>query len=275
MKPLALVLATFAPLILIAAPPQEKSSERKLTTFEKSLVGIWFTGGDPAKRSYIANSGSKLFTINEVKDALELVGSNDGALVASRSDFTLAGVVREDVILWANGTWWSRHPLPPPSDDLVIWNDPGSGWVTLKSAGKPVLEGDAQMHWDFDWGRQPRMGGKLYRNDQFLFAHAPSNLKFTFDKPITEFRSVVGLLEGGHLGSVVFKVKTDKGLVFTSEEMRQDRGNTQNVVLKFPPTKTLELITEQGGDNYEDWSNWLVPEVKWESSPAKADKKKP
>lgn len=260
---LALLLGAVPVASSVSAPaPSEESAGRALTPFEQSLIGAWFTSGDPEKRAYIASSGSKIFTINEFKDTLELIGGEGGAVVVTRPTYTTTGIVSGDFILWANGTWWSRHPVPPPPDDLAIWGDSGEGWTLLKTAGRPVLEEGKKMGWDYQWDRPMRIGGVLYRSDQCLSAHAPSHYKFTFDKPITEFRAVAGLIEGGHLGNVIFKARTDEGVVFTSEEIRHGRESARNVVLKFAPSKTLELIIDAGENDYEDWSVWVLPEVK-------------
>lgn len=263
MKTITLVAAFLAgPIFTPSAGAQGGDPSPEASAVQKQLIGNWLAGGHPDQPAYIASSGAKLFAIDERRAAHELFVGDNGALLAKRGDQETPGLFRADSILWANGSWWSREPLPPPPDDVVIWNDPGSGWIPLKQAGTPAMENNAQPAWEWGGPEAPRMGGKTYRRDQFLFAHAPSHLRFTFEKPITEFRSVVGLIEGGRMGSVVFKIKTDGGTVFTSKLISHAWNHTEKVVLEFAPTKTLELITEPGENVYEDWSNWLAPEVK-------------
>ena len=84
---------------------------RELTQFESSLIGKWYTSGDLAKVSYIASAGDMLFTINEVKDTLELYAGDSGTVIAKRHNYETSGVVSGNYILWTNGCWWSRHPV--------------------------------------------------------------------------------------------------------------------------------------------------------------------
>lgn len=261
MKTIAAAALLLGPMLAPSAFAQNEPPA-DLTAGQKQLLGAWLAGGDPDRPAYVTSTGAKLFAIDERLAAHELFVGENGAVVAKRGDEETTGQFKGDAILWSRGFWWSRAPLPPPPDDAVIWNDPGSGWIPLKTAGKPATENGASPSWNWGGPEAPRMGGKLYRRDQFLFAHAPSRLRFTFENPITEFRSVIGLIEGGRLGSVTFKVGTDAGIVFTSRLISHAWNNVEKVALEFAPTKTLELITESGENNYEDWSNWLVPEVR-------------
>jgi hypothetical protein len=95
------------------SPPESTAdSDRVLSKFASSLVGKWYTSGDLNKPSYIAATGSMLFTINETKDTLELYANDNGTLIARRSDYETSGVVVSgNYILWTNGCWWSRAPV--------------------------------------------------------------------------------------------------------------------------------------------------------------------
>jgi hypothetical protein len=274
MKPLPLALLATAFFLADWTPSTAQSNfpapetvneqgTRSLSKFELSLVGSWFGSGDAGKHAYVASAGSALFLVNESKGAMDLYGADDGTLSAKREGDEITGVVKGDFILWSNGTWWSRQPVPPPSTALMIWNDGTGTWTDLKKLTPSSMETN-----DFsrrDWQQKDataRSGGKLYAMEQFLPAHAPTQITYTFDKPITEFRAIARLGDGGRLGSVIFKVKTDAGEIFTSDLITHAQQNFQTIRLKFEPTRSICLITDPGENNFEDWANWIAPEIR-------------
>src|SRR5882757_1651483 len=121
-------------------PSSSEPSARTLSKFETSLIGSWFGSGDASKHSYIASSGSNLFTISETKNTMDLIGDDDGTLLARRWKRKMTGKVIGDYILWSNGKWWSRQPMPPAPVDLTVWGDGTGGWVDLKKLTPTSME---------------------------------------------------------------------------------------------------------------------------------------
>jgi hypothetical protein len=101
-----------------------------------------------------------------------------------------------------------------------------------------------------------RTAERIY--DKGLFAHAPSRLIFDLGGQWKNFTATGALQRGGN--SVVFVVKGD-GRVLYRSPLVQGEDNAE-IKINVSGVKTLELITEDGGDgNGSDWSIWLDPEI--------------
>lgn len=91
-----------------------------------------------------------------------------------------------------------------------------------------------------------------------IFAHAPSKLTFDLGAKWTTFSALAGLQRGGN--SVVFVVKGDGKELFRSPLLEGDA--TSDVKVNVRGVKTLELVTEDGGNgNGSDWSVWFTPQL--------------
>ena len=108
-----------------------KSKEKSLSAAEKALRGAWYAAGKADCPCYIASTDHALFIINESNSAGRVVVTRDGLLFVA--SWRLYGQADKDKILWRNGTWWSRHPVPNDSASVTI--KPGD---LEKAAGPPV-----------------------------------------------------------------------------------------------------------------------------------------
>ena len=90
-----------------------------------------------------------------------------------------------------------------------------------------------------------------------LGAHAPSSATTKLDGKWQTLKFAYGLQDGG-AGSVVFVVRGDRKELFRSEIIRDHVRRDAEVDVEG--VKTLELITEDGGDgNRSDHSIWIEP----------------
>lgn len=107
-----------------------------------------------------------------------------------------------------------------------------------------------------------RILGRMYPASELIEAHAGGRIEYAFDQPVREFHAVLTMYETycATKGSVVFKVETEHGPVYTSRLIRNRQ--LEDLYLRFEPTKKLVLITDSNGSNQEDWSVWLHPEVR-------------
>ncbi|BCM92717.1 hypothetical protein IAD21_04599 [Abditibacteriota bacterium] len=132
---------------------------------------------------------------------------------------------------------------------------------------------------DLAWASaQVGYGGKPYRNramtenngdfpllrteekvyEKGIFAHAPSHLTFDLGGKWKSFSALGGLQRGGN--SVVFVVKGDGKELYHSPLVQGE--DTRDIKINVSGVKTLELITEDGGDgNGSDWSVWFEPKI--------------
>lgn len=98
--------------------------------------------------------------------------------------------------------------------------------------------------------------GKIYQKG--IFAHAPSRLVFDLGGKWKTFSALGALQRGGN--SVVFVVKGDGRELFRSPLIQGE--DSAQVKLNISGVKTLELISEDGGDGIgSDWSLWLDPQI--------------
>ena len=98
--------------------------------------------------------------------------------------------------------------------------------------------------------------GKIYQKG--IFAHAASRLVFDLGGKWKNFSALGALQRGGN--SVVFVVKGDGRELFRSPLIQGE--DSAPVKLNVKGVKTLELISEDGGDGIgSDWSLWLNPQI--------------
>jgi hypothetical protein len=230
-----------------------------------SLTGAWFVNGEAGRPSFVASTAKLLFAIDDSRRATEFQVDEDGGLLAiagGPDKIERMGAVRGDFILWTDGSWWSRQPVPEPSVSLTVWHDGAGKWRDLNRMTPVSVKGE---YVEVDWKARPeptQSGGRSYQPVQFLTAHAPSEIRYTFEQPVTEFRAIGGLRDGGRLGSVVFKVKTDSGQVFASDFVSHPRGNSEVIKIKFAPTRSLTLLVDAGENNHQDWAIWIGAQVR-------------
>ena len=108
-----------------------KSNEKHLTSKEKALVGNWYYAAKEENLCRIAATENELFVINESNLAARAVFTPEGNLYIA--SWRLRGEILKDRILWSNGTWWSRQPMP--SGAAVRFLIPED---LKKAAGPPV-----------------------------------------------------------------------------------------------------------------------------------------
>lgn len=81
---------------------------KSLTDNEKSLVGIWYAGGNIGRPCYFAATNNRLFAIsNDGRAWIVTRASGNFIFVAN---WNTRGEIIQDHILWSDGTWWSRKP---------------------------------------------------------------------------------------------------------------------------------------------------------------------
>lgn len=101
-----------------------------------------------------------------------------------------------------------------------------------------------------------RTAERIYQKG--IFAHAPSRLVFDLGSKWKKFTALAALQRGG--SSVVFVVKGDGRELFRSPLIQGE--DAADVKLDVSGVKTLELISEDGGDGIgSDWSLWLEPKL--------------
>ena len=86
---------------------QGNSKEASLTKKEKSLIGVWYDGGDGARPCYITGTENMLFAINNGRAGRILSTQDNGLFLTS---WNVHGEIIKDTILWNNSSWWSRTP---------------------------------------------------------------------------------------------------------------------------------------------------------------------
>jgi hypothetical protein len=147
-------------------------------------------------------------------------------------------------------------PASIPESSGTIWSESGlAPWRDLKLSSPS--EGKLDPYNDSAW-----VNGREFPPGQFLWMHAPKRVVYTFEQPITQFRSGIALRDGGSMGNVTFQVETDSGLVFQSMPIAHRSTNYSKFTIEFPPTTKLILTTQPNGPNYEDWAMWLSPQVR-------------
>ncbi|MGA3172636.1 MAG: hypothetical protein ABSE62_16670 [Chthoniobacteraceae bacterium] len=117
MKTLAFITLLFS---LVTTPSESSvlsestatpSPQHGVSPFEQSLIRTWHPAGDLTKSAYIAASGSTLFVVNGLLEAMPMSIGDKNAFTARRGDILLSAIVSGDCILWSDGTWWSRSPV--------------------------------------------------------------------------------------------------------------------------------------------------------------------
>ncbi|RYX84122.1 DUF3472 domain-containing protein [bacterium] len=97
---------------------------------------------------------------------------------------------------------------------------------------------------------------KVY--EKGIFAHAKSRIVFDLGGKWKRFSALGGLQRGGN--SVVFVVKGDGKELYRSPLVQGE--DTRELQVNVSGVKTLELITEDGGDGIgTDWSVWFDPKL--------------
>jgi hypothetical protein len=144
-----------------------------------------------------------------------------------------------------------------------VWSDT-LGWTPLKGLKPLRAQGSMWFRSAFALKSSIKVLRTQYQREQYIGADA--NGEITFELPleqkITGFRAFAGLRDGGTKGSVIFRVKADDTVVFTSEMISHAKGNKQRIEVAFPPARTITLITDPSGDDQEDWSVWIEPQVR-------------
>ncbi len=216
-----------------------ESYEKRLSQMEKGFV----TEDKIKEAEEIRSERDATSESLAIKDAREAVAKADANMVKPAAQRPVPAPALEDAP-WkslkkikkftADGSKWFLKGLGPEIKDLV-----GSR-KTLKAAGEE------------------------YRFSEIIFTHASGRLTYTFDDPITEFRGRVCLNEGSvgfKKGNVIFKIETEEGEVFKSQEIKYG-NNKEDVHVKFKPTHKLSLIIDQNGNDSEDWGFWANPEYR-------------
>ena len=103
-----------------------KANETSLTAQEKSLIGVWFALGEASHPCYVTATENMLFAINHGRAGrLWCAGKGDLFLTS----WNAHGEINRDLILWSNGSWWSRKPSDytdrqPANGDIDGWPTP-------------------------------------------------------------------------------------------------------------------------------------------------------
>ncbi len=136
------------------------------------------------------------------------------------------------------------------------------GGISLKKKPWSYVEGNRHFEGAVRSKAPHRILGRNYAPTEFISAHASGRLEYRFDEPVTEFAATIALYDsyGGTKGNVVFKVATERAVVYQSPGIRHFRK--KHVYVSFEPTKRLVLITDSNGAIDEDWAVWLHPEVR-------------
>ena len=144
-----------------------------------------------------------------------------------------------------------------------VWND-SLGWTRLEGLKPQRAEGSKWFRDGLAAKNPIKVLGKRYQQEQYIPSITNGELTYTpsLGRKITGFRAFVGLMDGGTMGSVIFKLKADNKIVFTSELISHGKGNTQRIEVTFPPASSITLITDPNGSDKQDWSVWLEPQIK-------------
>ncbi|HWC61255.1 MAG TPA: lectin-like protein [Verrucomicrobiae bacterium] len=87
-----------------------KSKEKALSGAERGLRGAWYAAGKADCPCYITSTDHALFIINESNSAGRIILTPQKRVFVAA--WRISGEILQDKILWSNGTWWSRHPVP-------------------------------------------------------------------------------------------------------------------------------------------------------------------
>jgi len=150
------------------------------------------------------------------------------------------------------------------SAEKLLANLRDGEWVDLKTHSPTSIASTYKRFEERLKAPTPRtIDGKEYDSSEFIFAHAPSEIQYNFRERIRQFRATIALHdEVVSVGDVVFKVKTDEGVVFTSKRISGKTSMTQVIDLRFDPTSTLTLVTDPNGNISADHAIWLKPEIR-------------
>ena len=102
-----------------------------------------------------------------------------------------------------------------------------------------------------------------------LGTHAPSEIKFDLDHKYSSFEADIGVddLQRGTVGSVIFKIKVEGQLVYTSYVLRGGAPH-EHVKVDLTNATTLILIVEDAGDgNHNDHADWADAKLTLASQP--------
>ncbi len=195
--------------------------------------------------------------------ALKLLSENKGA-EAAQSARTLASAPDASPEVKSMAATIERLSAPTPTT-LVA---PSVVSATVKSAFLSDLAWEsAQVGYNQPWRNRAMIENPgdfplLRTEDQIfekgLFVHAPSKLTFDLGGKWKTFAALAGLQRGG--SSVVFVVKGDGKELYRSPLIEHE--NTRDVKVDVSGVRTLELVSEDGGDgNGSDWSVWFNPKL--------------
>lgn len=144
-----------------------------------------------------------------------------------------------------------------------VWNN-SLGWISLQSLKPQAVQGSKWFRDSLSMKDPIKVLGKRYQQEQYIRSYTNGELTYSpsLGRKITGFRAFVGLLDGGTMGSVIFKLKADDKIVFTSELISHAKGNSQKIEVAFPSASSVTLITDSNGGDKQDWSVWLEPQIR-------------
>jgi hypothetical protein len=93
----------------------EVSQEKTLSENEKILIGTWYEGGRIDRICYFTGTANLLFAIGNYGQSSRIIYSPGNHLFAP--NWHARGEIKQDDILWSDGTWWSRKPSNYPTGE--------------------------------------------------------------------------------------------------------------------------------------------------------------
>ena len=144
---------------------------------------------------------------------------------------------------------------------LIEGKGKGEKWTSLVNMKWDKIEGCETFMRMIRENTKVIVKGKEYTSENDLvYTHAPCKVSYRFANEITAFKATACLEERSTRGGVRFIVETSEGEVFRSGVV-DTRTRTADVNLTFKPTKLLILKVDPNGEEWQDWTFWLKPEV--------------
>lgn len=149
--------------------------------------------------------------------------------------------------------------LTPPAQRAVAPDGKATSWSLCELRPQSAKVGWRQPAFDYSpEDLTIRVGGKIQH--RAVYAHAPSSYVWALDGSWRSLRTICAVSDGQG-GTVVFVVKADGVERWRSEVVKP--GKMLPCEVAIAGAKTLELVVENGGDDFRrDHGYWLEPELK-------------
>jgi len=219
-------------------------------------------------------TGARSFSVIAYNDGLRTVKNLvfvDGKQVHD-SGVTAIAIIKVDIPADASLLELVADPTGNNEADFAYWCFPRFHSVAAGNVTDKMLDGkpssllfritSSEVGWGSLTHDEPIAGSRThpvhFRDalpcDEFIFAHAPSSVKYQVPDGMTRFTAIGYNVKSHH---VMYQVWADMNRIYQSPQ-----AGIVPIDIKLPPgTKTIELKVDDLGDSNSDWSMWCYPRL--------------